>query len=267
MSARKRERVLYAAGNVALGFLVLCALFGGAIARAFPEGSAPNSWFLGARTTTMTAVIVAAVATSVGLVLGAAAGLGPRVIDSLLSRAIEMAAGMPSVVVALVVSRMAPSPFLTVPVTLAVLRGLETAKIVRREVVTLTATEFAVAAMALGSSRARLFRKHLLPHVIGPALASGTLTAAAVVGLEAALAFLGLASLGPSWGAMMAASLAPAGSNGGADAGLALGASAGMAGGAGVFLAPTLGVALTLVSLHVLGRRIEARFSVGRSFL
>jgi ABC-type antimicrobial peptide transport system permease subunit len=261
VSPHKRNIATYA-GNVALGFLVASALFGGVAARAFPEGSAPSVWFLGARATTVTAIVVGAVATLVGLALGASAALGPRVIDSLLSRAIEMAAGVPSVVVALVVARMAPAAFIAVPVTLAVLRGLETAKVVRRELITLSATEFAVAAMALGSTRGRLFRKHLFPHVIGAALASGTLTAAAVVGLEAALAFLGLASLGPSWGAMLAVGLAV-----GDNAGLTAGELSGRAAGTGVLLAPALGLSLTLASLHVLGARIEARFSVGRTFL
>jgi hypothetical protein len=80
------------------------------------------------------------------LALGAAAALGPNVLDSLLSRAMELAAAMPSVIVALIVSRVAPDHvFLAVPVTLALLRGLETAKIVRADLKTLATTEFTVA--------------------------------------------------------------------------------------------------------------------------
>lgn len=236
------------ASKAVLGSLALCAIFGGRLARAFPEGSASSAWLQGARTTTLTALVVTVVALAIGLALGAAAALGPRVFDSLLSRAIEVAAAMPSVVVALVVSRVAPTPdFLAVSITLGLLGGLQTAKIVRRELTTLLGTEFAVAARALGSGQMRLFRAHLLPHVLGTAVASATLLAAAVVGLEAALSFLDLASFGPSWGAMIA--------------------EAALGGAPTHALAPALGVAVTLLSLYLAGSRVEARFGVGRSFL
>jgi ABC-type dipeptide/oligopeptide/nickel transport system permease subunit len=236
------------ASEVALGFFALCAAFGGYVARAFPEGSAASQWLLGARATTVTVAVVMLVALVAGLAVGAAAALGPGVLDSLLSRAMELAAAMPSVIVALIVSRVAPDHvFLAVPVTLALLRGLETAKIVRAELKTLATTEFVLAARALGSGQTRLFRAHLLPHVVDSALASATLTAAAVMGLETALSFLGLASLGPSWGALLAEAVGR--------------------GAPGHALGPALGVAATLLSLYVVATGIEARASAGRRFI
>lgn len=244
-----RERSLgVVASEAALGFFALCAAFGGYAARSFPEGGVANQWLLGARTTTITVSVVTLVALTAGLAFGAAAALGPGVLDSLLSRAMELSAAMPSVIVALIVSRIAPDHvFLSVPVTLALLRGLETAKMVRADLKTLATTEFVLAARALGSGQTRLFRAHLLPHVIDSALASATLTAAAVMGLEAALSFLGLTSLGPSWGALLAEAVER--------------------GSPGLALGPALGVAVTLLSLYVLGTAIEARASVGRRFI
>jgi ABC-type dipeptide/oligopeptide/nickel transport system permease subunit len=244
---RVRAPGVVASGG-ALGLLALCAAFGGYLARTFPEGSEANQWLLGARATTITVSVVTLIALTAGLAFGAAAALGPKVLDSLLSRAMELAAALPSVIVALIVSRVAPDHvFLAVPVTLALLRGLETAKIVRADLKTLATTEFVLAARALGSGQTRLFRAHLLPHVIDSALASATLTAAAVMGLEAALSFLGLASLGPSWGALLAQAVER--------------------GAPGLALGPALGVAITLLSLYVLGAAIEARASVGRRFI
>ena len=241
------QRLALIVSQAALGGLALCAVSAGYFGRTLAGGSPVAEWLEGARTATLTVALVVPIALVVGLTVGALSALGPPVFDSLLSRAMEVASGMPSVVVAVVLSRIVETRWLAIASTLALLRGLETAKVIRARLTTLDATEFVVAVRALGAGEVRLFHKHLLPHVIGSALASATLTAAAVMALEAALSFLGLGSFGPSWGAILGRSVSA-----GTPA-LATGA--------------VLGTAITLLSLYVVGRRLDARESVGRSFI
>jgi ABC-type dipeptide/oligopeptide/nickel transport system permease subunit len=188
--------------------LALSAALAGVAARVLPRQSAVLEWWLAARGTLTTTFVVVVLAPVIGLALAFASTLGPRVVDSALSRATEIASALPSVVVVLVVAQVGPFPgFFAVAVALSTLRGLETAKIARAAIRSLSVTEHVLAARAVGAGETRLFRVHLLPHVLRAALSTVTLTAAAAMGLEAALAVLGVGAFGPSFGAELATAL------------------------------------------------------------
>jgi peptide/nickel transport system permease protein len=80
------------------------------------------------------------------------------------------------------------------------------ARIVRAQILTLRQREFVEAAAMVGSSDARIIRKHLLPH-LGPALFAYAMVAVATnLLLEAGVSFLGAGIRLPtaSWGTMLA---------------------------------------------------------------
>ncbi len=233
----------------ALGALGLIAVFGNLLSGVLlGQGSLAFAWTDGTRGTLAVAGLVLAVGFGVGMVAGAASALGPPLADALLSRAMEIAGALPSVVVVVIVQALRPAPeLIAVGAVLAALRGLATAKGVRAELLQLQAEDFVMAARALGTTRARLFRKHLFPHVAGPSLASASLSAAAVVGLDAALSLAGFGTTSRTWGSLLAeaaAQSAPA-----------------------IALGPLIGVATTVASLLSIADAIEDRWSVGQSYV
>lgn len=240
-----RKRALRASA-AALGGLLLVAAVGSTLARALGAPPAVVAWTEGARLTVFATVAVIAVALPGGVILGAAASLGPRWIAGALSRSLEVVGALPSVIAAVVVRSLGPPDFVVFVVVLAALRGIETAKVVRASVVGLEAEEFVLAARAMGSGPFRLFRRHLLPHVVGPALASASVAAAAVVALDAALAFLGLHPGADTWGAQIA---------------LAAERNA-----FGVAVLPLLGLAFLVGALHVVADSLERRVRLRRRF-
>jgi len=160
----------------------------------------------GARTTLAAGAGATAVLVILGVTFGAlAAGVG-GIVDSIVARAIEALAAIPSVVLAVVVSALAPgSSSTTLFWALALTRWTELARVVRAEVISGNVADDVLSARALGASPARVFFSHVLPRTIGPALVAAALSVAYFVGIEAAVDFLlgGSIVVPPSWGEMM----------------------------------------------------------------
>lgn len=201
----------------------------------------------GARSVVVTSLAVLLFAIVLGVALGAAAGQGPLFPDALLGRAIELGGALPTLVLLALLraGSVIPSWFAFVAIV-AVLRSLEIARLVRGEVLRVCGTEYVIAARALGGSSFGIVRRHLLPHILGPVLISAAFTAAGIVGLEAALTFLGLGlpTDQPSWGMLL----------GQARQGIST---------LGMFLAISAIVTTTL-SLYVLAEVLDDRISARR---
>ena len=69
---------------------------------------------------------------------------------------------------------------------------LTMARIVRGQVLTLKNQEFVLAAQAMGVNNITMFKRHLLPNILGPIAVYATLTIPQVMLLESFLSFLGL---------------------------------------------------------------------------
>jgi peptide/nickel transport system permease protein len=206
-------------------------------------------WLQGCRFALFTVATVVSIALALGLLLGGFAALGPDPLDAVLARAVELGGILPTVIVVALVRVMEPVPVLAGFIgVLALLRGLEIARIVRTVTLQLSGADFVLAARALGASETRIFIVHILPHAAGAATVSAVFAAATVLTLEAALSFLGLgAAHYPSWGAALG-ELARAGRFDGA-------------------LPPLLGVLLTLGALYCLAEWLETRLATRPSEL
>ena len=80
------------------------------------------------------------------------------------------------------------------------------ARIVRAQIQSLRGREFVEAAQMVGARDSRIMRTHLLPHVVPPLLAYGTLLVATNVMIEVGVTFLGAGIKLPtaSWGSLLA---------------------------------------------------------------
>ncbi len=83
---------------------------------------------------------------------------------------------------------------------------MQTARIVRGDVLALKEREFILAARSIGTTSGAIIRRHLLPNVLSPIMVSATLGLATAIITESALSFLGVGfpSDFPTWGKLLA---------------------------------------------------------------
>jgi peptide/nickel transport system permease protein len=95
--------------------------------------------------------------------------------------------------------------FLLIVFVIGITSWMNTARVVRGEVLAVREREFVTAADALGSSNNRIMWLHILPNVLSPILVSATLGMANAIITESALSFLGLGfpSDVPTWGRLL----------------------------------------------------------------
>ena len=82
------------------------------------------------------------------------------------------------------------------------------ARLVRGEFLKLSVQPFALSAIALGASDARVICRHILPNAMGPILVSATFGIASAILVESSLSFLGfgIQPPTPSWGDILSES-------------------------------------------------------------
>lgn len=95
--------------------------------------------------------------------------------------------------------------FLLIVFIIGVTSWMQTARIVRGDVLALKEREFVLAAQSIGTPARRIILRHILPNVMSPIMVSATLGVASAIITESALSFLGLGfpSDFPTWGRLL----------------------------------------------------------------
>ena len=95
--------------------------------------------------------------------------------------------------------------FLLIVFVIGVTSWMQTARIVRGEVLTIREREFVTAARSIGVRQRRVISRHVLPNVLSPIMVSATLGIANAIITESALSFLGLGFPPdfPTWGRLL----------------------------------------------------------------
>jgi ABC-type dipeptide/oligopeptide/nickel transport system permease subunit len=146
----------------------------------------------GIRTSIRVALIVAFVSTTLGTLIGAAAGYFGSWIDNLLMRFTDLILTLPLLAVLLVASnKFGSGNQYHVALILAFLLWTGIARVVRGVFLSLREKEYVEAAKAAGAGDTRIIFRHMLPNAMGPIIVNMTLTVAAAILIEAALSFLG----------------------------------------------------------------------------
>lgn len=96
--------------------------------------------------------------------------------------------------------------FILIVAVIGVTSWMQTARIVRGDILALKEREFVLAARASGTTSWGIISRHLLPNVLSPIMVSATLGLATAIITESALSFLGVGfpSDFPTWGKMLA---------------------------------------------------------------
>lgn len=95
--------------------------------------------------------------------------------------------------------------FILIVSVIALTSWMQTARIVRGDILALKEREFILAARSIGSTSTKIILRHLLPNVISPIMVSATLGLATAIITESALSFLGVGfpSDFPTWGKLL----------------------------------------------------------------
>jgi len=95
--------------------------------------------------------------------------------------------------------------FILIVFVIGITSWMQTARIVRGDVLALKEREFVIASRSIGTPARRMITRHILPNVLSPITVSATLGIANAIITESALSFLGLGfpSDFPTWGRLL----------------------------------------------------------------
>ena len=159
----------------------------------------------GARLTIGTAVLASGAVALIGIFLGVLAGYLGGVVDAVISRVVDVVLAFPPFLAALAVTGVLGPGLGHVGLALIAVWWARYARIVRSAVIAERGKPYIEAARAVGSSRTRTVRRHLLPNIIAPVVVLTTLDTGDLLIAISSLSFLGLGVRPPAaeWGAML----------------------------------------------------------------
>jgi peptide/nickel transport system permease protein len=159
----------------------------------------------GARESLLIGLGATALAMSLAIVLGFAAGLGGRIADLLVGRLLEVAFAFPVLLFALLLVTVRGPSAATLVVAVGIGSAPGYARMVRGQVLAIRQEGYVEAAHALGHGTGRVIRRHIFPNAMRSLLAVFTLGVGQSIVWASGLAFLGLgvAPPSPEWGALL----------------------------------------------------------------
>jgi peptide/nickel transport system permease protein len=216
------------AGAVALGLIVLMAIFAEPLgrvspiaidlmaARTGPSAAHPlGSDLVGrdvlsrtvhaARVSLVVGIGAVSLYVVIGVVLGAIGGFYGGPVEIVILRLADVVLSFPALILVLVIVALVGPSLTNIILVIGLLGWPRVARLVRGELLSLREREFVQAARALGASDARLMARHLLPNTAGVVLVAATFGVANAILVEASLSFLGMGVQPPtpSWGNML----------------------------------------------------------------
>lgn len=160
---------------------------------------------VGARTSFLVSVWVVGLSLLFGTLLGTVTAFHGGWWDRVAVLAVDIFLAFPGILLAIALAGLLGPGIGNVVIALTAVGWVGYARLARAQVLSLQQREHVQAAAALGSSKWRIIRRHLLPLMLAPLIVEATFGVAAVVIAEAGLSFLGLGVQPPaaSWGAMI----------------------------------------------------------------
>jgi peptide/nickel transport system permease protein len=159
----------------------------------------------GARVSLTIAACASFFAMTVGSLYGAAAAIVGGVTETVMLRVLEIFLAFPGPLLALVLAVAIGPGMKTLIIAISIVFAAPVARLIRGLVLDELKQDYVSAAVNIGSSRARIFFRHILLSILAPALVYGVIVAADAVLVEAGLSYLGAGVSPPTaaWGSMI----------------------------------------------------------------
>jgi peptide/nickel transport system permease protein len=154
-------------------------------------------------------LIIAVIATALGLVAGTAIGLvaaySRNALDDVLMRGMDVILAFPQIMLALVAVAIVGPHAWVIVVAIALTTAPRIARVARGAAQPVVERDFIAASEAMGVPRWRIISGELLPNTLGPLMVEASLRLTYSIAVIAALAFLGLSPdpNGANWGTMI----------------------------------------------------------------
>ena len=156
------------------------------------------------------------VACTVGVLIGAIAGMSRGTVDAFLMWLADLFLSLPTLPLLLLIIYLFRDSlkgvfgpeggvFVMIVAVIGGLRWMQVARLVRAQILSIREKEFIEAARALGASPVRQVVRHILPNALGPVIVAATIDVAAAIIQESTLSFLGLGFPPdiPTWGRVL----------------------------------------------------------------
>jgi ABC-type dipeptide/oligopeptide/nickel transport system permease subunit len=226
---RRRNWPLWIGGTLLLGYAVI-ALLGPSLVPVDPnaqdllavlETPSATHWLgtdqigrdlfarlvVGTRFTLSAALLSVGIASVIGVTLGLVAGYSGGRIDAAITGVVDLLLTIPNLILAIAIASVigAGMTGLVVATTASFVPPL--ARLIRGRVLEIREEDFIKAAVASGTRRAKILRRHVLPNAFTVVIIETSLLAGQAVLVSAALGFIGLGVQppAPEWGTMLGA--------------------------------------------------------------
>lgn len=156
------------------------------------------------------------VATCVGVVIGALAGMSRKYADPFLMWVTDLFLSLPQLPLLLLIIYLFREQlkavfgveggvFVLIVIVIGGLRWMPVARLVRAQFLSLREKEFVEAARAQGATKLRQMTRHILPNALGPVIVASTIEVSSAIIAESTLSFLGLGFPPdiPTWGRLL----------------------------------------------------------------
>ena len=173
----------------------------------------------GARVSLIIGIVAALIVLVIGSIYGAISGLCGGAVDFIMMRIIDLIISIPSTLMVLLLQVVVSQPLqnwfdsskssfvkglsdlgvgiVSIFITFALLYWVGMARLIRGQVLQLKQQEYVTAARALGASRTRIIRRHLLPNCVGELVVATCLEIPSAIFMESFLSFLGMGVSAP----------------------------------------------------------------------
>jgi peptide/nickel transport system permease protein len=146
----------------------------------------------GARISLAVGIIATLVSVTLGVLIGATAGMAGGWADSFLMRSVDVLLSVPLFFLIMISQIIFPPSIYTIMIIIGVASWMDVARLTRGEFLNLRASEFVTSAQVVGMGMGRIAWRHVLPNASGPIIVAATLRIAEAIILESTLSFIGL---------------------------------------------------------------------------
>lgn len=160
---------------------------------------------IGSRISLFVGTVSVLISVVIGILMGALAGFFRGWVDDLIMWIINVVWSIPTLLLVIAVALVLGRGIFPIFVAVGLTMWVETARLVRGQILSVREKEFVEAGRALGFSNSRLIIKHILPNVMGPVIVVSANNFASAILIEAGLSYLGIGVMRPtpSWGMMI----------------------------------------------------------------
>ena len=158
----------------------------------------------GSRATLLIGLFASAVATLIGVSVGATAGYFGGWIDEIAMRAAELFQTIPNLIFVLTIVVILGSTLTNIVIAIGVVSWTPIARMTRAEFLSLRDREFVQACRAMGMGDFKIIAGEILPNALPPVIVLSSLVVAGAILFESAVSFLGLGDPNvASWGRLV----------------------------------------------------------------